>query len=370
MKCQVGRKMIKRERYIALGICVCGLLLLLGTRLTVANPLSMASPLPSLVRSSALFLQDPSPVPIPAVRAAKSKSALKPSSKIAAKSSVKSSAKPLASAPVNSPANSSANTLANSPAAQRLPPEQGGDIYQLGDTRCLERPDRPRGLTKQELAPLAFTLPLTRFRSTATTATTQESVVLAHPSNFGWRFLRDVSGQVVQNAPIVVLHETVGSYESAIALFSTPHDDEDEQESYHALIREDGKIVYTVPPTRRAYGAGDSVFVNSNRQEESVKTNPNYPPSVNNFAYHLSLVSPEDGYASGAAGHSGYTRSQYESLAWLIAKTGISEDRITTHQLVDRSGSRRDPRSFNAPYFLERLRSYPSSKDIAIGCGF
>ena len=195
-------------------------------------------------------------------------------------------------------------------------------------------------------------------------------MVLAHPSNFGWRFLRDVSGQVVQNAPIVVLHETVASYESAIGLFTTPHDDEDDQVSYHALIREDGKIVYTVPPTRRAYGAGDSVFVNSARQEESVKTRLSYPPSVNNFAYHLSLVSPEDGYASDAAGHSGYTRSQYESLAWLIAKTGISEDRITTHQLVDRSGSRRDPRSFNAPYFLERLRSYPSSKDIAIGCGF
>ena len=350
MKCQAGRKMIKRERYIALGICVCGLLLLLGTRLTVANPLSMASPLPSLVRSSALFLQNTSPVVLPTLSIAKPKSASKLSSKTAAKSPAK--------------------PLGNASLAQSLPPEQGGDIYQLGDTRCLERPDRPRGLTKEELAPLAFTLPLTRFRSTATTATTQESVVLAHPSNFGWRFLRDVSGQVVQNAPIVVLHETVGSYESAIALFTTPHEDEDEQVSYHALIREDGKIVYTVPPTRRAYGAGDSVFVNSARQEESVKTRLSYPPSVNNFAYHLSLVSPEDGYASDAAGHSGYTRSQYESLAWLIAKTGIPEDRITTHQLVDRSGSRRDPRSFNAPYFLERLRSYPSSKDIAIGCGF
>ena len=258
--------------------------------------------------------------------------------------------------------------------AQRLLPGKGDDRYQLGDTRCLDRPSPPRELTEQELAPLAVTLPLTRFRSTATgntnTANAQESVVLAHPSNFGWRFLRDVSGQAVQNAPIVVLHETVGSYESAIGLFTTPHDDEDDQVSYHALIRADGKIVYTVPPTRRAYGAGDSVFINSARQEESVKTSPNYPASVNNFAYHLSLVSPEDGYDSDEAGHSGYTRSQYESLAWLVAKTGIPEDRITTHQLVDRSGSRRDPRSFNVPYFLERLRSYPSSKEIAIGCGF
>lgn len=363
MKRQADRTMIKKERYIALGACVFGLLLLLGTRLTVANPLSMALPLSSVMRSSALSLQDSNRDAIPAISTAKSKSASKPASPIAAKSTLK--------PPAQSPANSSANSLV----AQRLLPRKGDDIHQLGDTRCLDRPGQPRDLTEQELAPLAFTLPLTRFRSTATNIATnpvnaQEFVVLAHPSNFGWRFLRDLSGQEVRNAPIVVLHETVGSYESAIGLFTTPHDDDDDQVSYHALIREDGKIVYTVPPTRRAYGAGDSVFVNSARQEESVKTNPSYPASVNNFAYHLSLVSPEDGYDSDGAGHSGYTRLQYESLAWLVAKTGISEDRITTHQLVDRSGTRRDPRSFNVPYFLERLRSYPSSKDIAIGCGF
>ncbi len=368
MKRQADRTMIKKERYIALGACVCGLLLLLGTQLTIANPPSTALPLPSLVRSSALSLQDSSPVALPPISTAKPKSASKPSSKTAKPKSI---SKPPAKPSVKPSAGPSAKTLW----VQSLPPEQGGDVHQLGDTRCLERPDRPRDLTEQELAPLAVTLPLTRFRSTATVAstaasTTQESVVLAHPSNFGWRFLRDVSGQGVQNAPIVVLHETVGSYESAIGLFTTPHDDEDDQVSYHALIRQDGKIVYTVPPTRRAYGAGNSVFVNSARQEESVKTSPSYPPSVNNFAYHLSLVSPEDGYDSDAAGHSGYTRSQYESLAWLIAKTGIPEDRITTHQLVDRSGSRRDPRSFNVPYFLERLRSYPPGKEIAIGCGF
>ena len=358
MKGQIDQTMIKKERYIALGACVCGLLLLLGTRLTVANPPSTGLPLSSVMRSSALSLQDSGPITPPVVRTAKPKSAPKPSFKIAAKSIVK------------RPAKASVKSRANALLAQSLPLQKSGDIHQLGDTRCLERPDRPRDLTEQELAPLAFTLPLSRFRSTAgaTGANAQESVVLTHPSNFGWRFLRDVSGQAVQNAPIVVLHETVGSYESAINLFTTPHDDEDDQVSYHALIRADGKIVYTVPPTRRAYGAGNSVFVNSARQEEAVKTSPSYPASVNNFAYHLSLVSPEDG-DSDEASHSGYTRSQYESLAWLIAKTGIPEDRITTHQLVDRSGSRRDPRSFNVPYFLERLRSYPSSKEIAIGCG-
>ena len=245
------------------------------------------------------------------------------------------------------------------------------DVYRLAEAACLERPERPRPLTPEELAPLEITLPLARFRSTALSQgamSGQESVLLAHPSNFGWRFLRDVTGQVVQNAPIVVLHETVGSYESAIELFKSPHEDDDDQVSYHALIRDDGKIVYTVPPDRRAYGAGNSVFVNSDRQEESVKTNPNYPSSVNNFAYHISLVSPEDGYTSDADSHSGYTKAQYESLAWLVAKTGIPEDRITTHRLVDRSGSRRDPRSFNVPYFLQQLRTQPASQEIPIGC--
>ena len=184
MKRQADRTMIKKERYIALGACVFGLLLLLGTRLTVANPTSMALPLPSVMRSSALSLQDSNSVAIPAVSIATPKSAPKPSSPIAAKSTRK--------PPAQSPANSSANSLV----AQRLLPGKVDDIDQLGDTRCLDRPSPPRELTEQELAPLAVTLPLTRFRSTATntgntnTANAQEAVVLAHPSNFGWRFLQ------------------------------------------------------------------------------------------------------------------------------------------------------------------------------------
>jgi N-acetylmuramoyl-L-alanine amidase len=242
-------------------------------------------------------------------------------------------------------------------------------VHHLLEIGCLDRPDRPRNLTPQELEPVTMTLPLTRFRSTAAQVSNpQESVLMAHPSNFGWRYLKDVAGNPVKNAPIVVLHETTASYESAIELFKSAHDDEDEQVSYHALIREDGKIVYTVPSDRRAYGAGNSVFVNSSRQEDAVKTNVNYAPSVNNFAYHISLVSPEDAYDSDEPTHSGYTKAQYESLAWLVSKTGVPEDRITTHQLVDRSGSRMDPRSFNVPYFLGRLRTYPISQEIAIVC--
>ncbi len=372
MKRQVKREIIQKERIFALVACVLGLLLLLmviRSHLAPSAENLQSSAVADTLRSSVLSGQaSSSPAPLRGSQSSP-KALLKP----ALNSSTRSGTK------VGTKAETKVGTKAETKAPPKLAPgrtvvpvnQAAGDVHRLAEIVCLDRPDRPRSLTDAELEPLQVTLSLGRFRSTALNpgaATGQEFVMLAHPSNFGWRFMRDVRGRVVQNWPIVVLHETVGSYESAIGLFSTPHEDEDEQVSYHALIREDGKIVYTVPPDRRAYGAGDSVFVNSARQEESVKTSPNYPSSVNNFAYHISLVSPDDGYDDEADGHSGYTRAQYESLAWLVSKTGIPEDRLTTHQLVDRSGSRRDPRSFNVPYFLERLRSYPPSQEIAIGC--
>jgi N-acetylmuramoyl-L-alanine amidase len=212
-------------------------------------------------------------------------------------------------------------------------------------------------------------LPLTRFRSTAnqTQAPLREDIQIANFTNFGWRFLTDWSGNSALYQPIVVLHETVGSDESVLNLFQVEHKDEDDQVSYHVVIREDGLIIYVVPPEYRAYGAGNSVFVNADRVEESVKTHGSYPPSVNNFAYHISLVTPEDG-RNDEPTHSGYTKNQYEALAWLVAKTGVAEDRITTHQLIDRSGTRMDPRSFNVPYFLQRLNRYPRTQEINIGC--
>lgn len=212
-------------------------------------------------------------------------------------------------------------------------------------------------------------LPLTRFRVTAQQAErgVKESIRLAHFTNFGWRFLRDWFGRSAQHSPIIVLHETVGSFESTMEVFSSNHPDDDDQVSYHAVIRENGEIVYVVPPEYRAYGAGDSVFINADRQAESVQTRADSPPSVNNFAYHISLVTPLEGRHNGDR-HSGYTKNQYEALAWLVAKTGISDDRITTHQIIDRSGTRTDPRSFNAPYFLQRLHAYPRTQEIPIGC--
>ncbi|NDJ19957.1 peptidoglycan recognition family protein [Myxacorys almedinensis] len=223
-------------------------------------------------------------------------------------------------------------------------------------------------------------VPLSRFRQELTTASLdssvgspvaspsyrpQEEVILAHPTNFGRRFLQDLNGNPVENTPIVVLHETVGSAQSTINYFQTSHPRDDDQVSYHTLIKEDGTVVYMVPPDRRAFGAGNSVF--SGTKDEAVKTNPNFPASVNNFAYHVSLVTPPDGRGNGSS-HSGYTRAQYQSLAWLVAKTGLSDSRITSHRLVDRSRQRSDPRSFDAQYFFRLLYLYPRNAEIAMQC--
>ena len=235
-----------------------------------------------------------------------------------------------------------------------------------GASDCGANPRQPRN--PSDLKAL-LRHPLTRFRLTAnqTSGPVQEQSAVAHFTNFGWRFLVDWFGASALHEPIVVLHETVGSFESVINLFSESHPDDDDQVSYHALIRENGTIVYVVPPEYRAYGAGDSVFVNADRQEETVQTSGKNPSSVNNFAYHISLVTPMQGRHDEAT-HSGYTKNQYEALAWLVSKTGIADDRITTHKIVDRSGTRIDPRSFDANYFLQRLRSYPKTQEIIIGC--
>jgi hypothetical protein len=223
-------------------------------------------------------------------------------------------------------------------------------------------------------------IPLSRFRQeleaiapnkddltkTQPNYTPREVVALAHPTNFGRRFIQDFFGTPVNQEPIVVLHETVGSAQGTIGFFQTPHPNDDDQVSYHTLITEDGTVTYLVPPDRRAFGAGNSVFASA-IGTEAVKTNPDFPPSVNNFAYHISLVTPPDGRNS-ANRHSGYTRAQYQSLAWLVAKTGVPKSRITTHRQVDRSRQRIDPRSFDNDYFLRLLSFYPQTSEISTQC--
>ena len=184
------------------------------------------------------------------------------------------------------------------------------------------------------------------------------TVALADPSNYGDRYLADINGSPLNNQAIVVLHETSNSASSAINTFKTHHTDDSQQVSYHALITLDGTVVYLVPPDKRAYGAGNSVFEGV-WGIETVQTNPNLPPSVNNFAYHVSLETPPDAHGKYKyKTHSGYTDSQYKSLAWLIAQSEIPDARITTHREVDRSGQRIDPRSFDFNKFLDLLHRY------------
>ncbi len=210
-----------------------------------------------------------------------------------------------------------------------------------------------------ELPAYQTTLAFEQYKPRYTTTT-------IHPSNYGARYSTDVDGNALNNLPIVVLHETVDSAMSAINTFKTPHDDDNKQVSYHALISLDGTIIYLLPADKRAFGAGNSVF-ESTSGIETVQTNPNLPPSVNNFAYHISLETPPDGRGtSNQDDHSGYTESQYKSLAWLLALSDIPNNRITTHKNVDRSGQKIDPRSFDFDKFLTILDTYRQSTEDKI----
>jgi N-acetylmuramoyl-L-alanine amidase len=182
----------------------------------------------------------------------------------------------------------------------------------------------------------------------------RQRVEWAYPTNYGERVSQDIHGTLVRNPLIVVIHETVGSAESAVNYFKTPnYSHEADQVSYHALIGLDGTIIFTVPFQYRAFGAGNSVFMGA-QGPESVQTNAKVPASVNNFAYHFSLETPGDG-RNNADRHSGYTVKQYQSLAWLVRYTKVPEARVTYHKIIDRSGTRKDPRSFNRDLFLQSL---------------
>lgn len=192
--------------------------------------------------------------------------------------------------------------------------------------------------------------------ATSTYPQPREAKATVHPTNYGERFAANIKGQPVQNNWLIVLHETVGSGMSAIRHFQTPHPKDDDQASYHALIFLDGTIVYLVPPEKRAFGAGNSAFASANGLE-AVQTSAGLPASVNNFAYHIALETPIDGDHNGPV-HSGYSEAQYQSLAWLIARTGVPVQRVTTHASVDRSGERADPRSFDMAKFNTLLQGF------------
>jgi len=173
-------------------------------------------------------------------------------------------------------------------------------------------------------------------------------------SNYGKRYRRDPWKRPLDPSPrVVILHETVFSMNSAINTFQTHHPRDEDQVSYHTLIGLNGQIVDLVSPIDRAFGAGYSAFLG-----EWAATNPKFKGSVNNFALHLSLETPEDGQNDGSK-HSGYTAAQYDALALVldewIHNYGFSPAAITTHEHVDLGGERSDPRSFNWSELQKRL---------------
>jgi hypothetical protein len=177
-----------------------------------------------------------------------------------------------------------------------------------------------------------------------------------HPSNYGERFQRDAFGNRVDPTPqVVVLHETVYGIGSAINTFRTPHPRDEDQVSYHTLIGQDGLVVETLDPSRRAFGAGYSAF-----NGRWVVTNKEVGGSINNFALHLSLETPLDG-EDDEKNHSGYTEAQYDALAAVLAtwmvRYEIPPQHITTHRHVDLGGARADPRSFDWSRLQLRLEA-------------
>jgi N-acetylmuramoyl-L-alanine amidase len=178
--------------------------------------------------------------------------------------------------------------------------------------------------------------------------------VQIHPTNYGERHRQDAFGNPLDPTPqLVVLHETVYGIGSAINTFVTPHPRDEDQVSYHALIGLDGSVVQVLDPGKRAFGAGNSAF-----NGRWVITNPAVGGSVNNFALHVSLETPLDGEDADPE-HSGYTASQYDALAALLAdwmgRYRIPADHITTHAHVDLGGERGDPRSFDWQALGQRL---------------
>jgi hypothetical protein len=229
-------------------------------------------------------------------------------------------------------------------------------------TQPASRPEVRQPVRPAAAAPVATPAlaPITPIFSTPNPAVITRMPAIANtpadPTNYGDRYATDIYGRPVHNALLVVLHETVGSASSAVNTMQAPHPNEDEQVSYHSIIKRDGTVIYLVAPEKRAFGAGNSVFNGSNGPE-AVKTHKDFPPSVNNFAYHISLESPNDGGSSSQT-HSGYSGEQYQSLAWLVAWTNVPYDRITTHRAVDQSGSRIDPRSFDGQQLTAQLQNY------------
>lgn len=183
-----------------------------------------------------------------------------------------------------------------------------------------------------------------------------EILRLAATSNFGQREPVDRSQEkrpVPHTPSLVVLHETVIPLSETIDLFRRHNSEDADQVSYHVLIGLDGRQYRIVPDAYRAYGSGNSLF-----NGQAVQLNPLLPGSVNNVALHVSLETPPDGNLE-VPYHSGYTERQYQALSVVVAhwmrRWRIPSSSLTTHQLIDRDRTKKDPRSFDGQKFFNYL---------------
>ncbi|HEY9846145.1 MAG TPA: peptidoglycan recognition family protein, partial [Candidatus Caenarcaniphilales bacterium] len=142
---------------------------------------------------------------------------------------------------------------------------------------CSTAPDRKRAVLSRQASTSSQKKPSSN--ATAPRYWPRQAKALAYSTNYGDRLIKDVYGRPVNNQLLVVLHETVGSAAATIRFFQTPHYQDSEQASYHAMVTLDGTIVYLLPPEKRAFGAGNSVFVGLDGPE-TVKTKLDLLPSV------------------------------------------------------------------------------------------
>lgn len=158
---------------------------------------------------------------------------------------------------------------------------------------------------------------------------------------------------------LVVIHETLISAEESIIL----HGDSQYYASYHSLIHRSGKITYLTPGDCKAYAAAQSTFTDPFGEIQEVNG------SVDDFAYHIALETPPDGITNPKQEyHIGYTKEQYQSLAWLCASVGAHTGRITTHGDISFTKTL-EPRCFNLDYFSDiyEIIKKTTNKTIDLG---
>lgn len=156
---------------------------------------------------------------------------------------------------------------------------------------------------------------------------------------------------------LFVIHETIIDSETLEDYMADP----DFLGSYHAVITIEGQIIYYVPSDMKAFAASKSRFLNLlTGEEESING------SVDDFAYHVALETPENGRDANKKVHAGYSIQQYKSLAWLFNATGISIDRLVNHGEL-KEPETEEPRCFNGQYFSKVLQEQSNKPSIDLG---